>query len=188
MINQDNGFPLLVIVGMCGAGKSTVAEYLKERGWKVVRFGEVTITELSKRHLEISEANEKSIREELRQKYGPEAYARLSLTKVWESIRQNPTVIDGLYSWSEYKFLCKNIPNKIYVVCVFTSGNLRYKRLNQRPVRPLSQEEAMSRDVAEIENLEKGGPIAMSDYVLLNDSDKQSLFTSLDQLINEINV
>ena len=44
----------------------------------------------------------------------------------------------------------------------------RYKRIGSRSERPLTQEETVTRDWAEIENLEKGGPIAMADYFIVN--------------------
>ncbi len=36
----------LVVVGMCGVGKSLVSEYLKTNGWQYLRFGQVTIDEI----------------------------------------------------------------------------------------------------------------------------------------------
>ncbi len=34
--------------------------------------------------------------------------------------------------------------------------------------RPFSEKEAKERDFAEIENIEKGGPIAMADFTIIN--------------------
>ena len=39
-----------------------------------------------------------------------------------------------------------------------------------RPERCLTREEAVSRDRAEIENTNKGGPIAMADFTVINES------------------
>jgi dephospho-CoA kinase len=36
-------------------------------------------------------------------------------------------------------------------------------------VRPLTAEQARARDFAEIENVNKGGPIAMADFTIRND-------------------
>jgi dephospho-CoA kinase len=52
---------------------------------------------------------------------------------------------------------------------------IRYPRLAGRPVRPLTAEEAASRDKSEIENLNKGGPIAMADYVIPNEHNLDDL-------------
>ena len=51
-----------------------------------------------------------------------------------------------------------------------TNSGVRKQRLSSREVRPLTPEQVDSRDKAEIENLEKGGPIAKADYFILNNS------------------
>ena len=53
---------------------------------------------------------------------------------------------------------------------------LRYQRITNRSVeddkdlrfRNFTKEEAEKRDYAEIENIEKGGPIAMADFTIVN--------------------
>ena len=57
---------LLVLVGMPGAGKSTCVEYLEEKNVPSVYFGGVTIDEVKSRGLEVNEANEKLVREDIR--------------------------------------------------------------------------------------------------------------------------
>ena len=42
-------------------------------------------------------------------------------------------------------------------------------------MRPLSKEQAKARDYAEIENIEKGGPIAMADIMIINESTQDEL-------------
>ena len=182
--NSKNNNPLVTIVGMCGAGKSSVTDALKRRGWRVIRFGEITMRELNARGLPKNEANERAVREELRKVHGSDAYARLSLPRIKEVLAVGPTAIDGLYSWAEYKFLKHNLESEMHVVAVFTTRSIRYERLARRPVRPLSSDEAELRDFAEIENLEKGGPIAMADYVILNDGTEEELLLSIDRLLS----
>jgi dephospho-CoA kinase len=177
--------PLLVIVGMAGSGKSTIAYHLKQKGWHIVHFGEITMRELDKRGLPISEANEKAIREELRTKDGMAAYARLSLEEIQRSLMKTPTLIDGMYSWSEYRFLKNQFGGQMAVLAVFTTRFIRYERLSRRPKRPLTAEEAEKRDFAEIENVEKGGPIAMADYTLVNDGTEEELLQEFDRLLDE---
>ncbi len=184
MSNSSNNNPLIMIVGMCGAGKSLVADALKQKGWQVVPFGDITMRELRTHGLPINEANERAIREEVRKVYGPDAYARLSLPNIKAALSLAPTAIDGLYSWAEYRFLRRNIENQMHIVAVFTTRLIRYKRLANRPVRPLSPAEVELRDFAEIENLEKGGPIAMADHVILNDGSEEELSLLIDRLLS----
>lgn len=182
--NPKDNNPLVIIVGMCGAGKSSIAHYLNQKGWQVIRFGEITIRELNTRGLPNNEANERAIREELRRVHGPDVYARLLLPRIKQALEVVPTVIDGLYSWAEYKFLKQNIENQMHIVAVFTTRSIRYERLNCRAVRPLSSEEAELRDFTEIEKLEKGGPIAIADYIIVNDGSEEELLLAVDRLVS----
>lgn len=188
MRTNKKTYPLLVIVGMAGSGKSSAARHLENKGWRAIRFGAMTIDEVRSRGLPVNEANEKMVREELRTKHGMDAYARLSLPAIRRSLSHGPTVIDGLYSWSEYKFLKKRFGERMKVVAVFTPRAIRYARLSQRPERPLTFEEAERRDFAEIENVEKGGPIAMADYTLVNDGTEEALFRALDRLLSTLDL
>ncbi len=183
---HQNKNPLLVIVGMAGSGKSSIARHLEKKGWHVIRFGALTMHELESRHLPINETNEKAVREELRAKHGMDAFARTLLPDIKKSLEVGPTVIDGLYSWAEYKFLRGHFGEQMKVVAIYTTRSLRYARLSQRPERPLSFAEAEQRDYAEIENVEKGSPIAMADYTIVNDSTEKELFRAMDKLLSTL--
>src|SRR5206468_11072580 len=99
---------------------------------------------------------------------------------------QHRIVADGLYTWTEYKVLKKAFPGELTVVAVVAPRHLRHHRLSQRPVRPLTDVEATQRDWAEIENLEKGGPIAIADHYISNDHDLESLHHQVDSLLTDI--
>ena len=139
--------------------------------------------ELESRNLPINEANERNIREELRVTHGMDAYAKLSLPTIKQTLSVAPTVIDGMYSWAEYRFLRQHLGDQMKVVAIFTTRPVRYARLSQRPDRPLSAQEAEERDSAEIENLEKAGPIAIADYTIINDGSEEDLFLAVDRLL-----
>lgn len=166
---------IVAIVGMAGAGKSEVAKVFEEHGFRRVRFGDITDEELKKRGLEPKEENERNIREELRRKYGMAAYAKLSLPRIDSLLKSSNVVIDGLYSWEEYLLLKERYQGKLNVLAVWASPAARYSRLARRAKRPLTPEEAASRDRAEIENTNKGGPIAMADFTVLNDGSLEEL-------------
>jgi len=183
-LNSSTGNPLLVIVGMPGSGKTSVARHLEQKGWQVIRFGEMTIREVKSRNLPVNEANERAVREEMRAIHGMDAYAKLWLPKIMESLSVGPTVIDGLYSWAEYRFLRQQFGDRMKVVAIFTTRSVRYARLSARPDRPLSTEEAEQRDIAEIENVEKAGPIAIADYTILNDGSEDDLLLAVDRLLS----
>jgi dephospho-CoA kinase len=171
------------IVGMAGAGKSEVAGIFEQSGFIRIRFGDVTDEEIRKKGLELNEENERCIRESLRKKYGMSAYARLNLAKIDSARKQSDVVIDGLYSWEEYTLLKTHYPEDFCVVAVWASPMTRYARLTTRSNRRLTREEAANRDQAEVENINKGGPIAMSDFTIINESPLEDLRKQTKKII-----
>ena len=163
------------IVGMAGSGKSEVARVFENNGFKKVRFGDITDEEVKKRGLKLNEENERSVRQQLRQEHGMAAYAKLNLPIIDAGLKSSNVVVDGLYSWEEYTLLKSRYGNNLCVVAVWASPKTRYQRLAKRQVRPLTAEEAASRDVAELENTNKGGPIAMADFTIVNESSLEDL-------------
>ena len=174
------------IVGMAGAGKSEVARLFEEAGFIRIRFGDVTDEEVKKRGLELNEQNERYIRELLRKEYGMSAYAKLNLAKIDEASKYSNVVVDGLYSWEEYTFLKNYYGENFYVVAVWASPRTRYARLTTRLNRRLTPEEATSRDRTEIENTNKGGPIAMAGFTIINESSLENLEKETKRLISTL--
>jgi dephospho-CoA kinase len=163
------------IVGMAGSGKSEVARVFEGAGFARVRFGDITDEEVHRRRLDLNEKNERLVRQQLREEHGMAAYAKLSLPKIDRILESGSAVVDGLYSWEEYILMKDRYGGRFAVVAVWASPETRHLRLSKRPVRPLTPEEAASRDVAEIQNLNKGGPIAMADFTILNESSMEAL-------------
>jgi len=174
------------IVGMTGSGKSEVSRVFEENGFIRIRFGDVTDEEIKKRGLELNEENERCIRELLREEYGMSAYAMLNLDRIDLARKQSDVVIDGLYSWEEYTFLKTYYGEDLYLVAVWSSPGARYARLSSRLDRRLTAEEAASRDRAEVENVNKGGPIAVADFTIINESSLKDLKKEVKRIISEL--
>jgi len=174
------------IVGMTGSGKSEVSRVFEEDGFTRIRFGDMTDEEIKKRGLELNEENERYIRELLRKEHGMSAYAKLNLSQIDEALKYSDVVIDGLYSWEEYTFLKAYYGENFYVVAVWASPKTRYARLISRVNRCLTLEEAASRDRAEIENINKGGPIAMADFTIINESSLDDLRKETERIITKL--
>lgn len=163
------------IVGMAGSGKSEVARLFEKAGFTRIRFGDVTDEELRKRGEELNEENERRVRELLREEYGMAVYAKLNLPRIEVALASSDVVVDGLYSWEEYLFLKEHYSDNLCLVAVWSSTTMRYSRLNGRRNRPLTPEEAAERDRTEVMNLHKGGPIAVADYLITNESSLEDL-------------
>jgi dephospho-CoA kinase len=174
---------LISIVGMAGAGKTEVARIFKDHGFARIRFGDLTDDEIEKRGLDLNEENERYIRELLRKEHGMEAYAKLNLEKVDAALKLSDVVIDGLYSWEEYIFLKSYYQENLYVVAVWASPKMRCQRLISRAERGLTLAEVAARDKAEIENANKGGPIAMADFTIVNESSLEGVAEEVGRII-----
>jgi len=174
---------VVALVGMPGSGKSEVARVFQKHGYASVRFGDITDEEVKKRGLKLNEGNEKLVREGLREKHGMAAYAILNLPRIESALEKSNVVIDGLYSWEEYKYLKERLGGRLHIVAVWSPPEVRYARLKGRAIRPLNPAQAGERDYAEIENVNKGGPIAMADLTINNCSTLESLVEQSNSII-----
>ena len=180
----------IVFVGMPGAGKSVCVNYLTAKGLPSSYFGGITIEELKKRGLEVTEANERLVREDIRAKEGKGAYALRIIAQVETQFEagHDYVVADGLYSWTEYKIFKETLEDRVIIIAVVAPRHVRHQRLATRKVRPLTEAEASSRDYAEIEHVEKGGPIANADYFLSNEGAVEDLETDLAKLLDKLDI
>jgi dephospho-CoA kinase len=185
---------IICVVGMTGSGKSEVADELVRNNFKFVRFGQITLDIVKERGLEPNEENEKPIREEVREKHGMCAFATLNIPKFDNLLEEGNVVADGLYSWSEYKILKEYYKERMVVLAILAPPEMRYSRLANRTnidenmrSRPATKEQAKNRDFAEIENIEKGGPVAMADYNIVNTGSREDLMQKTKKFLEWLN-
>jgi dephospho-CoA kinase len=173
---------IIAVIGMCGSGKSEAVKFFVDKGFRKVYFGDVVIKELKSRGLEINEANERKVREDLRKKLGMGVMALKSIDTIKEYFKTDNVVIESMYSWEEFKIIKEAFGDAFELLAIYTTKKLRYERLSKREFRPLTNVEAISRDLSELENLDKGGPIAYAEYTIINDSDLIELNNKLEKL------
>lgn len=177
---------IIAVVGMAGSGKSLACEFLGKKGYPVLRFGDQTDIGLKEQGLALTESNERRYREKLRRELGMAAYAIKIEPRLKTELHYHPGVVilDGLYSWEEYIYLKPKFP-ELKLLAIYAPPALRVKRLAVRRVRPLTQVKTQERDIVEIENSHKAGPIALADYLVINDGSVADFYHSLDKaLIN----
>jgi dephospho-CoA kinase len=176
---------VVAIVGMSGTGKSLAVQHIQKKySACVVYFGGVVIEELHTRGMPVTEENEAKVRFELRKTLGMAAMAVKRFPQIENAFQSGKdVVIDGLYSYSEYSFLRDRLAEHLLLIAVHAPKHIRLQRLLKRAIRPLSPDEVELRDKREIEDLEKGGPIAIADYHVLNSDSQDQLFHDLDAII-----
>jgi dephospho-CoA kinase len=177
---------VIAFVGMPGSGKGTCTDYLASKGHPVVHFGNMVFEEVEKRGLD-NVLDERSVREDMREEEGKAVLAKRAALKADQYFNEGKSVVvfDGLYSWSEYKFLEEKYGEQFMVVCVFTPRHIRYQRVVSRKDahRTYTIEQIKLREVEEIEGLEKGGPIARADHTIVNHGTPDELITSLESVL-----
>ena len=187
---KDKDVKILAIVGMSGSGKSVVVDHLTNLGLPKIYFGGMIYKEMEKRGIERTAdgESEKHFREMIRETEGKDWVVRqvIESTKNLIAAGQKRIVLDGLYTWTEYKILKKEFPGQMTVLAVVVDKSIRHKRVAKRPERPFNAEEIQERDRSEVENLEKGGPIAMADYYLLNNDSVEALEKDVDEVLKKI--
>lgn len=182
-MNYENK-KVIAVVGMAGAGKSEVTNYLLEKlGCSKVYFGEVTFDRMKEEGLELNYENERITREKIRAEHGMGAYAKFSLPKVAKLLETDDIVVlESLYSWDEYKIIKEEFNDNFSVIAVFTPSEIRLSRLKNREHRPIeTKEELTKRDITEIEGTDKGGPIAVADMTIINDETLEELHKKIDE-------
>jgi len=187
MTHQEN-VKIIAFVGLTGSGKTAAVEYLTEKGYPKVYFGGIIYAAMEKAGIPIGEENEKTFRVEIREREGEDFIVREIITQIHGLIDagQKRIIADGIYSWDEYKTMKQEFHSELDVVAIITPKHLRYHRLLSRTERPQTQAISIERDHKEIETLDKGGPIAMADYFVINDGDIEKLHRDIDAIISDI--
>ena len=173
---------IIALVGLAGSGKSSAVEYLTEKGFPKIYFGGVIYKAMDEAGIEKTWDNQQQFREEIRRREGKDFVIKRVIKNIHDLINagQNKIVLDGLYTWSEYKFLKHEFPGQVVVIAIVTPKYLRYQRMAKRIERPMQPHEVDQRDWSEIENLEKGGPIAIANYFIINDGSLEQLHQKID--------
>lgn len=181
---------ILAIVGMSGSGKSVVVDYLAAKGYPKVYFGGMIYKEMEKRGIARTEdgSAEQKFREEIRETEGKDWVVRqvIAETKDLIAAGQKRIILDGVYSWTEYKILKKEFPKTLTFIAIVVDKKLRYDRVAKRPGRSFDAKAIRERDRSELENLEKGGPIAAADYYIINNGTIEDIYFRVDEILKEV--
>jgi dephospho-CoA kinase len=145
---------IVCLTGMPGAGKSSVASYLKERGFSVVTMGDVIREEASRQGLEPTDINLGKMMLKLRQDLGPGAVGQIVLQKLAReessNSNNNAVVIDGIRSIAEVEILEKAGHVRVLAIHASQDTRLRHLRERGRADAPSDGDEFTGRDKREL--------------------------------------
>lgn len=178
---------VIALLGMPGSGKSEAIEYLMARyKWPKIYFAQPTFDEMERRGMERTQANERLVREDLRNMHGEDYYAQEAVKKV-EALPDAPVILlESFYSAPEYRVFKDRFRDAFLTIAIHARPSIRHERLLHRPERPLTLTQSEERDWAQLNRLTQGTPIALADYMIVNEGTKEEFCRALDQVIAKI--
>jgi dephospho-CoA kinase len=153
---------------MPGAGKSTIADGLKSKGFDKITMGDAVRAEATRRNIEPSGANLGKLMLELREKNGPGAVAELIKDEILNS-KSNVILVDGLRSIAEVDVLKKF--GIVKILSIHASSDTRFKFLSGRgrSDAPADRQDFVKRDSREI-GVGMSESIALADEIISNNN------------------
>jgi len=167
---------IVCLTGMPGAGKSTIAEGLKSKGFEKITMGDAVRAEAARRKIEPTGENLGKLMLELREKNGPGVVAELIKDQIVNS-KSDVIIIDGVRSIAEVDVLKKF--GTVNLLSIHASADTRFKFLSDRgrSDTPSGSEDFSKRDSREMS-------VGMSDSIALADETISNNNLTIPQLID----
>jgi len=157
---------IVCLTGMPGAGKSTIAEGLKPKGYDIINMGNAVREEAKNKNLEPTRDNLGKLMLELREKNGPGAVAELVKPQI-DSSTADVILVDGVRSNDEIKVLRKFGTVKLLAIHASTDTRFDFLQKRGRSDDPQTKEHFEERDNREL-GVGISNSIALSDYAISN--------------------
>jgi len=170
---------VILTVGYARSGKSTVANYLKEKyGYKRIGFSDFIAKELEKRKLEITKSNMTNYGEQFRNELGKDYLIKQVLEEAKE---HDKVVISGLRIMNEYEVIKEKFTNT-KMILVTSPENQRFER---REGQSKNLEEFLLRDKKDEEMFGMKEVFAKRDYEIENNGSLEDLLKKVDGIIEK---
>lgn len=127
---------IIGLVGLPGAGKTTVTEFLEKHGFVRVILSDIIRDELKKRGVtDITRELLQDVGNEMRRMYGSDVLAKRAIKQL-RSMGGDKFVIDGIRNVSEIAYLKKQ--NHLLLIGIQAAARVRFMRLKRRKLNPLT--------------------------------------------------
>ncbi|MXX21465.1 MAG: AAA family ATPase [Cenarchaeum sp. SB0661_bin_35] len=173
---------IVCLVGMPGAGKSTIASGLATLGHDIINMGDAIRAEAGRRRAKPTSKNLGIIMMEMRSQYGPGAVAYLIKPQVMRA-RSDVIIVDGVRSTDEIKVLREC--GVVRVLAIHASQDKRFVFLKKRRRSddPENLQMLQDRDRREM-GVGISDPIALADESISNNSlNKDALISAAAETI-----
>ncbi len=168
---------------MPGSGKEEFIRVAKEKGYSVVRMGDVVREWVKKKELDMDDGSVGGFAHSEREKHHYGIWAERTLKK----IQVQKTIIDGLRGDEELEIFRKKLGHDLVVVAVYASPKTRYNRLvaRARQDAPGSYTEFKERDRREL-RWGLGEVIALADHTIVNEGSLEEFRVKADRLLEDL--
>lgn len=175
---------IMGISGMPGSGKGMVSDMASERGAIIVSMGDIIREEAKKRG-----ESSKDTAVNLRKEFGQYIVSEKTIEKIKrinEEGNDKPIIVEGIRSHHEVEMFKENFDN-FMILSVFANPQIRFERLAVR------NREDDSTDINEFRRRDEnelgfgiGNVIALSDRIIINESDLESYEEKINEFLEEI--
>lgn len=166
------------LTGLPGSGKSEIGRVAKERGYPVVRMGDMVWDHLRDLGYELRSEIVGKVAHQRREKEGADVWAKVTADYIRDSIKDSEpdfVFIDGVRSIDEADRFRKEFDD-FSIVAVHTSPATRYERIlaRKRVDDTLSYESFMEREKREL-SWGIARVIVLADIMIVNDGSLEEL-------------
>ncbi len=167
---------IVCLTGMPGAGKTTIAEALRSKGFDKITMGDAVRDEAKRRKIDPTGENLGKLMLDLREKNGAGAVAELIKDQILNS-NSDVILVDGVRSLAEVDVLKKI--GTVKILAIHASGDTRFKFLTGRgrSDAPSDRQDFTKRDSREI-------GVGMSESIALADETISNNNLTIEQLVN----
>ena len=169
------------ISGMPGSGKASVSELASKKGAIIVSMGDIIREEAKKRG---EPTKETAVN--LRKEFGDDIVSELTIEKNKKLDEDKLIVVEGIRSHHEVEMFKENFDN-FFILSIFANPEIRFERLLKRKREDDSDdwEGFQKRDFTEL-GFGLGYVIALSDRIIVNESDMESYEKKINEFLEEI--
>lgn len=178
---------IVCISGFSGTGKSTAAEYIKNKtGGIVIYLGASVLEEVRSLGMPETRESERFVRLQMRAS-DPASLAKKQLLRIDAAIQKGDMiVIDAIMTMQEHHFISMRPDTRSYLLEIQAPFDDRCERLANRADRPLSIDEIKERDRIEVENLQIDMVFEAAEHKIYNNKSMKEFEMRLDEFLRSI--